>query len=302
MDPLRPEREFSFWGSFGSFTEAAPVIQASRSWTANWPLSGYSWLSHSDPGAVCSAGQPKLLNTGKFLWQKEVPVESWKKPLPFSRKRNISWVGNRTMGDQERARRTQTYIPQSIQCNSYKLNSAWEITKQGGRPHLPQTFDPRHANHLRMACSLFPIKTHRNTFPLENIDTSELFSPLSLATENPVVPHIDPNLKGSSPRFEPSWAHYGEWFFSKHEQIRCQCHSCPLWKPSPVAGESGWTCLRCLVPSRNDYVTPALLFQCGFAMFCQHLWCLMFSTLRPVGGNSERSCLGWEQEIKASEI
>ena len=124
-----------------------------------------------------------------------------------------------------------------------------------------------------------------------------------------IISHWEPCGASYRPQseglFPTIWAKLSTlWWviFSKHEQIRCQCHSCPLWKPSPVAGESGWTCLRCLVPSRNDYVTPALLFQCGFAMFCQHLWCLMFSTLRPVSGNSERSCLGWEQEIKASEI
>lgn len=40
--------------------------------------------SSSHRGAVCSAGQPKLLNTGKFLWQKDLKKSSHgKSHFPF---------------------------------------------------------------------------------------------------------------------------------------------------------------------------------------------------------------------------
>ena len=78
--PLRPAREFSFW----HITEAALVplqkqLQSSRSIQQRTDvnsidISGYR-CSRVLTGAVCSAGQPKLLNTGKFFGKK-LPVKS----------------------------------------------------------------------------------------------------------------------------------------------------------------------------------------------------------------------------------
>ena len=101
---------------------------------------------------------------------------------------------------------------------------------------------------------------------------------------------------------------YLHWFGS--ETLPCWLWTLH-WLATSGTSESGWTCLRSLVPSRNDYVTLTCFFvfffsvwfwQC-FANMSDVLQCSTPLWLRPFSRNSERSCLGWEQDaIKASKI